>query len=124
MTKLELSEEALAKLVDTFYAKVRADEELGPVFNAVVQDWPEHLERLTHFWSSVTMGTGRYKGNPLRAHMQHLDKITPELFERWVGLWMRTCSDVMEHDTAYMLATKAMQMSRGLQGGLFAHQYD
>lgn len=122
MAKLELSEESLATLVDTFYRRVRADDALGPIFNAAIQDWPDHLRRLSAFWSSVMLGSGRYKGSPMRAHMKHLDKITPALFERWVGLWTRTCAELMEPQTAFVLAGKAQQMSRGLQGGLFAHQ--
>ena len=53
----ELSEQDLATLVDRFYEQVRVDPELGPVFNAAIDDWPEHKRRLTAFWSSVVLGT-------------------------------------------------------------------
>jgi hemoglobin len=33
MTELELKDEALKQLVDAFYARVRADADLGPIFN-------------------------------------------------------------------------------------------
>ena len=49
----------LQRLVDTFYARVRRDDRIGPVFNAAVDDWPEHLERLGAFWSWVIRTSGR-----------------------------------------------------------------
>ena len=39
-------------LVTQFYTKVRKDEILGPIFNNAINDWPEHLNRLTDFWES------------------------------------------------------------------------
>jgi hemoglobin len=42
----QLSEQDLAKLIPEFYARVRADRVLGPVFNRAIADWDEHLEKL------------------------------------------------------------------------------
>ena len=53
MPLLSISEDALRELVDAFYGKVRRDPRIGPLFLGAVQDWPEHLEKLTAFWSSV-----------------------------------------------------------------------
>jgi len=77
---LAISEEALGLVVERFYARVRLDPLLGPIFGAAVHDWPEHLARLTDFWSSVMLTSGRYKGRPLPAHLKHADAITPEGF--------------------------------------------
>ncbi len=66
-----MTEADLQALVDRFYAKVRADDLLGPLFNRAVEDWPEHLERLGAFWSSVMLTSGRYKGSPMGAHLRH-----------------------------------------------------
>jgi hemoglobin len=41
-------------LVDTFYARVRADGALGPIFNDAIPDWPEHLDKLAAFWWSCS----------------------------------------------------------------------
>ncbi|MFT5645721.1 MAG: hemoglobin [Aureispira sp.] len=37
-------------LVNTFYAKIRADELLGSIFNTAIPEekWPEHLSKLTN----------------------------------------------------------------------------
>ena len=62
-----MTEDRIKLLVDHFYARVREDELIGPLFNSAVADWPEHLEKLTAFWSSVMLTSGRYKGNPMAA---------------------------------------------------------
>lgn len=36
----KIDEVGLARLVDAFYARVRADAELGPIFNDAIEDWP------------------------------------------------------------------------------------
>src|SRR3546814_8842258 len=57
----DIDEQELERLVALFYARVRADEELGPIFNDAIDDWPEPLEKLVAFWSSVVLTSGRYK---------------------------------------------------------------
>jgi PAS domain-containing protein len=57
-----LSEDAIHRLVDDFYAKIRVDPDLGPVFaRAIPGDWGPHLATMRNFWSSVMLTTGRYK---------------------------------------------------------------
>ena len=59
MERDELSDEGLRQVIGAFYARVREDDALGPVFNGAVADWDEHLERLGDFWSSVMLTSGR-----------------------------------------------------------------
>ena len=35
----------VAQLVHTFYAKVRKDAVLGPIFNGIIHDWDAHLKQ-------------------------------------------------------------------------------
>lgn len=114
-----IDEAGLAQLVTTFYARIRADAELGPIFNAAIHDWPDHIAKLTDFWASVMLSSGRYKGNPVAAHRQHSDRITPELFERWLSIWQRTTSDIMTADAAAALQAKAGRIAESLQLALF-----
>ena len=60
MERLDLSENGLAALVEAFYARVRADAQLGPVFDGAIDDWPKHLVKLSAFWSSIMLTSGRY----------------------------------------------------------------
>ena len=88
-----MREAQLATLVDRFYAKVRKDEALGPVFAGAIADWPEHLERMSAFWSSVMLTSGRYKGNPMAAHLK-LKTVEPKHFERWLELFGETAREL------------------------------
>ena len=114
-----LDEERLGRLVTQFYARVRADAELGPIFDDAVADWPAHLEKLTAFWSSVMLTTGRYKGNPVAAHALHRARITPALFQRWLMLWQQVTAETLPADTAAALQTKAARIAESLQLALF-----
>lgn len=114
-----IDEEGLGRLVSAFYARVRADPELGPLFNAAVEDWAEHLEKLTAFWSSVMLTSGRYKGNPMAAHMKHRAEIRPDLFDRWLAIWNETTAELMPAGAAAALQDKAARIAESLQLGLF-----
>ncbi len=58
----------LTELVYSFCTRVRADEMLGPIFEANISDWAAHLEGMVDFWSSVALMAGRYHGAPVPAH--------------------------------------------------------
>jgi hemoglobin len=113
-----IDEAALPALMDRFYGRVREDAELGPVFNSIVEDWPDHLERLVAFWSSVMLTTGRYKGNPMMKHLIHADRITPDLFRRWLAIWERTTAEMLPPEGAAAMQAKAHRISENLQHAL------
>jgi hemoglobin len=114
-----IDDEGLGRLISVFYARVRKDRELGPVFNDAVEDWPQHLEKLIDFWSSVMLTTGRYKGNPVAAHARHRARITPELFDRWLTIWDETTDELMTPEAAAALQAKAARIAESLQLALF-----
>ncbi len=117
-----ISEAQLADLVARFYAKVRSDEMIGHVFNNAIDDWDTHLQRLTAFWSSIMLTTGAYKGNPMAAHTKHAAEITPEMFQRWLGLWSETTAEVFSPDIAARLQGKAQNIARSLTMALEFHK--
>ena len=83
------TEEEVHRLVHGFYAQVRADPVLGPIFDAHVRDWDPHLARMVDFWSGALRGTARFRGTPMPKHVA-LPGLTAELFERWLTLFART----------------------------------
>lgn len=113
-----ITEENLEKLVDAFYARVRRDPLIGPIFNGAIHDWDEHLGKLTAFWSSVMLTSGRYKGSPMAAHLRHIDAITPDMFQRWLALWAETTTDLMPADAALALQDRANRIGESLKLGL------
>lgn len=114
-----ISEAELRRLIPAFYARVREDARLGPIFNDAIDDWPEHLEKLGAFWSSVMLTSGRYKGQPVPAHRKHQARITPELFDRWLGLWKQTTDELMAPHAAAALQDKAARIAESLQLAMF-----
>lgn len=117
MTGAALTEGGLAEQVGRFYARARQDDLLGPVFEAAVQDWPEHLERITAFWTRAMLGTGDYRGNPLAQHRKH--PITPPMFERWLRLWGETADDLFDPEAAEAVKERAQRIGESLSLGLF-----
>ena len=114
-----ISEADLERVIPAFYARVREDALIGPVFNTVIGDWPHHLEKLVAFWSSVMRSTGRYKGSPMAAHQQHRATITPEMFTRWLALWGEVTGELLSPQGAAALQAKAATIAESLQLGLF-----
>jgi hemoglobin len=117
--RYDINEEGLNRVVTAFYARIRRDAELGPIFNDAIQDWPEHLEKLTDFWSSVMLTSGRYKGRPVPAHLKHADRITPQLFQRWLRIWAETTNELMAPEAAQALQAKAARIAESLQLAMF-----
>lgn len=115
-TERTISEEEIAELVDRFYAKVRKDPEIGPVFNEAVADWDHHLALLKNFWSSVMLATGRYKGHPMIAHLPL--PIETGHFDRWLELFAETANEVMPPGPAYEIVSKAERIGMSLKMGL------
>jgi hemoglobin len=117
-----ITEDSLRHLVDAFYARVRMDPLIGPVFNAAIADWPEHLDKLQSFWSSVMLTSGRYKGRPLPAHIRHADAISPASFQRWLAIWRETTGEMLDPESALALQEKAARIAESLSLGISFHR--
>jgi hemoglobin len=112
-----VSEAEIAILVDRFYAQVRRDPLIGPIFEGAIADWPTHLRTLRDFWSSVVLTSGRYKGNPMAAHLRHA--IEPAFFDRWLALFGETAEEVLPPDAAALFRAKADRIAESLKLALF-----
>lgn len=114
-----VAEPRLDALIPAFYARVRADELIGPVFNDAIHDWDKHLVQLVAFWSSVMNTTGRYKGSPMAAHLKHKARITPGMFDRWLTLWNEITDEMLAPDEARAMQAKASNIGESLKLALF-----
>lgn len=112
------TEDEIGRLVDAFYAKVRADAALGPVFDRAISDWGPHLETMRKFWSSVMLTSGRYKGQPMAAHVRHERQMSPAAFERWLKLWCETSEELLEPEAAKAFQDRAGRIAESLQMGI------
>ena len=87
------TEEEIANLVHTFYAKARKDPGLGPIFEAHVIDWDAHFVQMINFWSAQLRGTSRFRGAPMPKHIA-LPDLNAALFERWLQLFRETTEEM------------------------------
>lgn len=77
-------------LVDGFYAKIREDDLLAPVFFKIIStDWQPHLDKMYLFWNAALFGIRGYVGNPFLKHSTLLMRL--ELINRWLLLFNKTC---------------------------------
>ncbi len=83
-------------LVDSFYARVRQDDVLGPVFNTIIgNDWSHHLPILYGFWEMILLGTGGYTGQVIAKHIAVHQRLplSEAHFSRWLQLWEETLNE-------------------------------
>ena len=115
-----ITEDSIEVLVDAFYAKVRRDPALGPVFEQAIapEAWAAHLTKMYGFWSSVMLTTGRYKGNPVAVH-QDVSGIEPTLFPRWLDLFEATATELFTSALAADFAVTARRIAESLKLALF-----
>jgi hemoglobin len=116
----EATETTIRALVDRFYARVRRDPVLGPVFaDAIAEDaWPAHLEKMYAFWSSVMLTSGRYKGNPVGTH-QTVAGIAPPLFGNWLDLFEAAAVELFVPEIADRFVGAARRIGESLKLALF-----
>jgi hemoglobin len=116
----EVTEEAIALLIDRFYASVRQEPVLGPIFEAAIspERWPEHLATMRRFWSSVMLTSGRYSGNPIAIH-KAMPKLQRPMFARWLALFEATAGELFIPEVAVQFTAKAQRIAASLQSSLF-----
>jgi hemoglobin len=90
--------EGIFNLLRHFYADVRQDPLIGPIFNSQIKDWKHHLEVIGSFWETLLGGSRSY-ARPMP--MKHLPlQLTQEHFERWLFLWQANCRAQLPADVA------------------------
>ena len=116
----------ISVLVRTFYAKIREDVVLGPIFIANITDWESHLDLLTDFWETQLFLKRKYHGNPVTAHQEVDDKmnhtITSEHFGLWLNLWFETIDELFTGEVAWIAKNRAQKMSTMLFMKMYEHR--
>ena len=100
-------------LVDSFYAKVRTDDLLKPIFDHV--DWSHHLPTMYNFWTSIVLGGQAFHGDPFQKHA-HLP-IDSSHFNRWLRLFTRTVDEHFAGFKADEVKSRATSIA-----GIFQHK--
>jgi hemoglobin len=119
MAPTSISESSIPLLVDTFYARVRKDAVLSPIFERrLAGKWDEHMLRMYAFWTQILLGSGDFQGNVFGKHMA-LSGIEREHFVRWLALFRMTAVEVFGIDGAKVPIKVAERIAASLQLGFF-----
>ena len=111
-----LNEATIECVVRQFYADVRRDPILGPIFDERISDWEPHLQRMCEFWSSVMLMSGRYHGNAMVKHLPlPIDAVH---FDRWLALFEETSRKVCTPAAAAHFDERARRIAESLELGI------
>lgn len=113
----DASEALIAAMVRRFYAIALADDLLGPMFRAEIDDMDEHLIIVTDFWSHALLGTSRYKrGTPFTHHI-HLE-VVEEHFTRWIAAFAQSVNETLPPALAAPAIQRATHMTESFRMGM------
>ena len=111
-----ITEAMIEQLVHGFYAKVRKDPMIGPVFEARITNWEPHLAQMCAFWSSVALMTGRYHGTPMVKHMPL--PVDAAHFDRWLQLFEETVRELCPLAAEAHFVERARRIAASLEMGI------
>lgn len=115
------TEEEVSQLVYRFYAKVREDATLGPIFDRHVADWDVHMPKMVAFWSSALRGSKSYHGTPMPVHCA-LPDLNDSLFARWLDLFQQTANALPNQAMAERAVMLSQRIAQSLWYGYQLHQ--
>jgi hemoglobin len=115
-----ITEAMIERLVRGFYAKVRTDTLLAPIFEARIRDWEPHLAQMCAFWSSVALMSGRYHGTPMVKHLPL--PIDAAHFDRWLALFEETAREICSPEAAAHFVERARRIAESLELGIAGGQ--
>ena len=111
-----IDEAMIDALVEGFYARVRDDALIGPIFAARITDWAPHLAQMKLFWSSIALSTGVYQGRPMPKHLPL--PIDARHFDRWLDLFVETARDLCPTVAANHFIERARRIAESLELGV------
>jgi hemoglobin len=119
--EMGISRAYVSKLVDNFYAEVRRNEEIGPIFQETIgEDWDTHLGKMKQFWTSVALNSGEYSGKPVQAHQALSTRKTAPLrhehFKIWLAIFQRVANETAPTPAAAaFFIDRALRIAQSLQ---------
>lgn len=119
---LGVDERFVSVMVERFYANIREDELLAPIFAERISDWPRHLERMKTFWRSILFNSGEFSGNPMVKHMA-IPGLEEFHFARWLEIFYATLDAMGSRpDGATLVAERARAIADSLLTGITIRQ--
>lgn len=117
-----ITHQSIKELMDIFYAKVRNDENLGPIFKAQIGDedsrWETHKEHIGKFWKQMLLGEMGFEGQPMKKHLE-LPPFPRERFNDWLTLFEDSLNKVHTKEVAQEILLKAKAIAQRFQQMLY-----
>lgn len=108
----------ISDMVETFYARIRKDSLLGPIFAERIADWPVHMARMKAFWRSILHNSGEFSGNPMARHLA-IPGLEEAHFAHWLELFYATLRDLAARPGAVpLVAGRARMIADSLLTGI------
>jgi hemoglobin len=102
----------ISRLIKWFYARVRFEPDLQPIFDAHVPKWGKHLELLIDFWCGQVGGPSDYRsgmGKHFRLNLR------PAHFATWLRVWGENCRNLLAPREAGEMIALAQFIADDLQ---------
>ena len=119
--RFEITPAEIDTVVAEFYARVREDEVLAPVFfqslPPLPKAWMAHEEKIAAFWRNAILFERSYDGNPQRVHRQR-EAIEPEHFAVWLALFDKVLAEKLIPAQAEAWSALAHRIGRALKMGV------
>ena len=107
------SHQDIFNVVDDFYTRIQNDPILQVPFQSV-GDWPEHIERLTHFWW-IKFGGRHYMMSHYNPVMKHFFAgFNRELLNRWLSIFHETLKTHLNSDQVALWKAVSERIGEGL----------
>ena len=121
LARFDISAAEIDRVVTAFYARIRADDVLGPVFISRLGTserlWRPHEAKIAAFWRNAILFERAYSGNPMQVH-KAVPEIEPAHFALWLSLFDEVLDQELEPATAKSFSALAHRIGRGLRMGI------
>lgn len=105
--------QSMFDVIDDFYTRIQKDPALQIPFKSV-HDWPEHIERLTHFWWT-RFGGQAYMFAEYNPPLKHFHAgFNDELLHRWIEIFTETLKDHLKPEQVKLWGLIALRMGESL----------
>lgn len=119
--RIPVTRTQIEEVVKHFYARVRMDPVLGPLFNTILSNdpniWRIREAKIANFWANAILHERSYDGNPMLVH-SGISALDPDMFVNWLALFDQTLSDELPANLALQWSTLAHRIGRRLRFGV------
>ncbi len=105
-------------LMNTFYSRLLADENINYIFTEVAKiDMQTHMPILADFWESILLNKNIYYNSTMKIHMDLNEKapLTKIHFDTWLKHFNNTVDELFQGDIALLAKQRATSIATVMQ---------